>query len=543
MNWISGKSLPEKIEFIFEKVMMLAFAGLSALYILFLCKRTYIFAEVPAEYRDGAVFKVIDMFAKGDNPYSVAWLKGNEAPPVLLDSGFLHVFPAVLFQKLFDVPASLACWIGNLIYVVLAGIIIYIVANKLTRSSLLALIAMCIQLTTMRRHGLLCSRPDMMAVVLLLMITYICIKERKTYDYIIIAVLSVLILFSKIHYAVIVVSVGIHIIYEMFLEKNIKNGIKRLATFVVSGMVTLLISIFLMMKFVPMHLPVWGIRLWNMFSYNTGNKSSQYKTVYDKFTALFHEYSYIKYVVIISVVGFAITFICSKVMRDRGSKLSCDRDFKIDNISFLIINAIINAVALLFVGRHDGAVLWYFYCMLMPTVILLAVCLLSHLKVVRYVQILILLLGCIKMIYPTVMQSYYMDVNRFDTVYSLVEEYESDQMYLTPMLSNYSIMHNHYNFSYGDTVFLPQTDSISPQLLEKIPYVDDINKRFNEYQDVIIETVKNREYSIIVTDAVDGQPASEEFHEALSANYQLIKEENQQNETQSIQLRYWIPMD
>ena len=140
--------------------------------------KLFAFVDFPAEYRDSAVIKVVDDFAgvrERINPYSTDYYDVMEGPPVLLDSGFLHVFPAVVFMDIFHVSATFSVYVMNFIYFVLALLAIFSIVFMTTRKLPLSLFAVAIESLCLRRHGVLVARPDILATVFILIAIFLLI--------------------------------------------------------------------------------------------------------------------------------------------------------------------------------------------------------------------------------------------------------------------------------------------------------------------------------------------------------------------------------
>ena len=103
--------------------------------------RAFIFRDFPAEYRDAAVLEVVQELSDGVNPYDLDYLFTDEAPRVILDSGFLNVFPALLLVKLFRFSPAAALYLTGFIYLAASMGLMGVITKRLTGDLTLSLLS------------------------------------------------------------------------------------------------------------------------------------------------------------------------------------------------------------------------------------------------------------------------------------------------------------------------------------------------------------------------------------------------------------------
>lgn len=520
---------------------------------IFYFYRMYSFCDFPPEYRDAAVIKVVDDFSKGINPYAVDYLSTDEAPRVVLDSSFLNVFPAALIVKMTSVSPIIALYLLNFLYIVISMFLIYRCSMLLVSNRSLSLIAAILEFLCMRRGGLLCLRPDTLAgalIILEIFIVLTClghneknvegVSENKdkclNLMIILLAFITVIIFFLKPHYVMIAFSIFLFAIHE-----------KRGFLFCFCGFVTLFCFIMACSFLFPTHISVWGVRLWEMFS---GVGSGKSETIYmlNKWVRLMK-----MFLPIFLGVFFGTGLYVYYMVKRKEIVVSW-------KVKFLCINILINSIVLCYVGRHPGADLWYFFFMLMPSIILLGINfvgkLLEGIKV-DFVRIgigcYLFPLFCFICLFQTLSSiaprrtSMELWAEGKGKAYEILSKYESTEMLLSSHLANYSIERGIYNFNYGDTCYLP-VKRVKGIVLEKaFPFTDDYSNKYCNYANDIVENINNCSYSIITTTADEVNltwgGVRDEFTNALLQNYRMIDTFPIHNETQVIFTTFWVPQE
>lgn len=492
------------------------------------------FSDFPAEYRDPAVIKVVDDFASvrgRSNPYSTDYYDLMGELPVLLDSGFLNTFPAVAVADIFHLSATFSIYFMNFIYFILALLLMFLIVYLVTRKVPLALFAVITEAVCLRRYGVLVARPDVLAEVFILitiglLIYYYLRNQIPKWLVPIMALCCIIVFYLKIHYAVVVVS--LFLFFFLFDKKQILRFTLWLLIFG-CGFFAIINYLF------PMHFSAWGVRIYEMLTGvgTSGGKSGISYVLYKwyQMVRLFFPFA------CLSMYGIVHRIICF---------------FKKTSVNqvedFLIMNIVINAIVLFVLGQHDGADLWYFYFMLMPSVIVYSMMVLALFdekgKGIFSLVIMFLAVFCLRSQYRQML--HIVDYQKsHGEAYDIIKEYESSEMLLSSHLSLYSMEHDIYNYNYGDICFMPQKSIQNDLLSCLLPYTDEIRMDYDLQANQIIKDVEERKYSLITTDSIDVPlevfGLSDEFQSSLHDNYELYKEITISLEIQSIETQFWIP--
>ncbi len=511
--------------------------------------RMYEFRDFPAEYRDAAVFEEVREFSLGMDPYDADYLKSSEPPRVVLDSGFLNIFPALVFVKLFGMQYATAMYLTGFICLVLSMFLMGVCVKVLTGDLTLSLTGAVLIFFCMRRWGLLCVRPDTMAELLMLMVIYLILKDRSDIKTVLlIDLLLVATAYLKPHYA---------LVGAAALRYMIKK--KRFFIFAGGGVLIFSVSIIICNLLFPTHISVWGIRLYEMFT-GVGSLGSSLGYALDKWKRLFLLFlpSFILFI-------YGACFEIKKILKNRGKSALTEADNNLAenesrgadrNLVYIWINAILNGLALTYLGRHDGADLWYFYFMLMPSVIMLSLYYLGKLmdrgpvrrSAVFLFGFLFLSLICLfnTFILLSPRPKY---VNRWreshKSAYDILKEHESDEMMLSSPLAYYATMNDIYNFNHGDLCYLPVTKTEGSFMEKLFPYVEIYEDKYNSYALDALKKLEEKEYSIVTVDSIDTPfeifGLEEEFKKTLLDNYVLIDSFEVFVESQGMMTEFYVP--
>ena len=214
----------------------------------------------------------------------------------------------------------------------------------------------------------------------------------------------------------------------------------------------------------------------------------------------------------------------------------------------IILDIILNGIFLCYTGQHAGAGLWYFYFTLIPGIIMYICYRLSciHNKYINSIGITILLLFCGYRLYEISPKSD--DIGKWNNnlqAYEQMQKFDIDKdIYLSPVLVGYAIDNKYYNFDYGDTRYIPESDSPlidNFSLMKKNKYVHD---KYTSYWDQLIEGVEEKKYSLIVLDNIDcamSESYRKDLYDAIEGNYTAVSKEKYYSERIEYELTYYIP--
>lgn len=476
-------------------------------------------AHYSAEYRDGSVFRLIEDLASGHNPYAVSVLT-SPIPENVLDSGFFHIFPAVLLRMI-GIPSSAAIYITNFIYLILIGFFMVRVCNNFAGDSVnnsifcsMTILSAYAVIFFMQRQTILITRPDTFCAMLLMWIlamwTSGTITNRKVY---LSSFFCAVILYAKIHYMVIGLSL---LFYLLFVSKQ--NNSHLLAVKLVgSGIVFVVILFLLQQYFYPVYLSIWIPRILEMFFGNMELSAPSFAALYLK------------------LKRFAKVIFPFLLIPASGISLT-KRSYRMPaTVCLLWINIVVNGLVLLYVGRHPGADLWYFFVMLVPSLVALSAYYLFQMQDKTFVVTGLLLLctiwsfASVKRVIDDTLRTQEL-ARRYAEAVAIVDQYRGENMYLSPYLSNYSIEHGIYNYDNGDGfyvcdhLFLNSLEEKIPFFNHLFPYSHKVFDIHESYRKEILKKIQNKDYSIIVLDSIDCIPPGieKEFRRAVTQNYSAL---------------------
>lgn len=487
--------------------------------------------------------KIIYDFVNGVNPYSADWLYDDSSRPVTYyESGFFHVLPSVVIAKLFGVSVYAAAAITHLIYVFGALAVMILCVRRLTKSTLLAAVAanmyyycLSVSLTTNVRPEILCS----LCIVLIIYLLSFDSDKRETSKKAtvirewIIAVLCVLLIFLKIHYASIIAA-----LFFVFLYR------KRLLAIVYKSLIVGILVTALCQIFFPTFFSTFGIRVIEMLRDNT-----EVKTIADmwrKWWTLFLLYP-IPFVLVLLRGILPESFVkdpefIKRYFTDKKNKL-----FSSDMSIFFTANVIINFIALCFMGKWPGNTITYHCVMIMPTLIIASTLIISYYassyrKLGRYLLVAFVILTVAILISNNPIKkikfsTYDARLEARDKEREELDMYKSDKMLLSHQKAFYALENDIYQWDFGDQIYIPYNIGTSPRWNFLFPYTNLYRDRNIAYANKMLEMIDNKEYSLIITDKNNilglRLGLEEAFVEALNQNYEVIKEDGS--------LTYWVP--
>ena len=519
------------------KVLAVVLGILIALELFLLLGHSILFSDAPAEFRDLSVVKITQEIANGHNPYSVDNFFEKDTPEPYLDSGFIHVLPAAGLSRLTGLPAHYSLNILNVVYYILAFILIYLCCKALTKSKVWSMFAVFLQFFFMYRNSIAVIRPDSLCAVLLLLIIYIELQKPSeshssfteiliTHQDWIIAVCCVILAHLKPHYAVIVLPC----LYIAYRRKCFKKLFAK-------GIVLAVVSYAIIYITCPIYFNEFVMRVLESFlrSARSGTERSinKWMQLLSGFAPIF----------IVAIIVSVLTVIYLRKKRGYSVKKILKKIFTPTDdygVSFLVINIVVNSVTLCFMGKHGGAGLWYHYYMLMPSLVLFTFYLTNYLLkdglAIQYLVCIIMLLSTVSIVYfgnvnnlkQYLSRDYYDKVRAsIEKESSIISHYEKGNVLLTAPVSWYAINHNIYNYEYGDDLECIPTVRTRGPLVYMLPYLDRCIDKRRENGATVISNILNRKYEIVATtdglQHMDLFDTQKEFDTALEANYMPIE--------------------
>lgn len=498
--------------------------------------RVYIYQDISPEVGDGAFVKVVDDFSKGINPYGLEWLDDyNSNPSVILASGFINAFLAVLIKIVFGTSANCACVIMSFIYVIIAQVSMYWLVKKGTSNSTLGLLAAMLIFFSTRRLGYLCLRPDVFCLICIIWIIYIyeeSIEKGFSIKRItLVSLLSMIVVFSKIHYALILFSLLLTLL--VFRKKYFVQ-------LLIGIIISLFIFTFCFQILFPTFFSTFIVRIYQMIieminpADNNVTAGIGVGVSIHKWKELLKEYFFCFF-----IIAFYAVLHIKKIFKS----------IKKEIYFFEFLNLFIAILALCVLGSRSDSALQYHYVMLMPFAILVAMRCLNKVNFAfldqREVISIFFIFSAIEsfmICMPQInMEDLKNQIEEYKYVYSLIENSDGKVM-LSTNFAPIAINENIYIWNYGDQGYLTplKEDSIF------FPYTNEICERNKAYYKTIVNEVNNKEFSIIIINQYTPYSLGvlgdySDLEKAINQNYELKEIKKLMNETQELENYIYYP--
>lgn len=467
----------------------------------------------------GISVKILTDLADGKNPYGKEWLfEDNSLPVTYWESGFFHILPSLVLIKLLHISPITSTVVVHIVYVIAAMVIMYMVVKKLTNSVLVSLLASSVLFVCLNPTYVNGIRPDTLCTVLIMMITLLVTntKMKNSLKEWILAVLCVLLLFLKIHYASVIVAVYI----ICFKNKRwIQLSVKNIFVGIIFCAITILIF--------PTFFSTFGIRIIQMFTSNNSNDDYaymlyQWKELFIRYIPIF----------IVFIVGVVLSI-------KRIGSIFCN-----DAILFLTTNIVVNILGLCYMGKWSGNFLAYHNVMIMPMIIICSMLFLA--RIVNREDGVCVIITLLVVFSTIFLLAYYNDSYRIHNVnlyYSehkyneWIEDNKDKEMLLSPSCAQFAYDNDYYLWDWGDQIYLPYDIGTSPKWNALFPYTNQYRNKNIEYANMIMSKIQKKEYSLIVSDDYNefGHKIGmkEDFWNAIKSNYELVEKDDL--------VGYWIP--
>ena len=471
--------------------------------------------------------KIINDLANGVNPYGEAWIDDpNALPPTYYESGFFHIFPAVVMTKL-GLSVFISQGITNIIYVILTMVMAYICIKMMTGKTILGLLASSLMYYVVNSRDYASTRPDTLCTCIILLIISIVYKDAGKSEKInewLIAFLCVLQVFLKIHYGSITVAVVVYYFLKSF-RKDEKEKYK-IPCWITLGCKAALIT-GIMIAFTQICFPTFFstfiVRVIYMAKSNTENPDFAY--LLGKWIEILLRW----WPVIIPIIAGHVISIVNLI----GNKNEDGSEKQIQ--LFFIINTVVNIIALCYMGLWSGNDIGYFNVMLVPQIIIASLYYLNR-WIMRYRDSKVVKVSasavCIAAITVTVFYNRDIKITPHGPIpydygneeaRAYFDSFGDSELLLSPNYAWYSLTTGRYQWDYGDQIYMPFDIGTSPRWNFLFPYTNRYIAGMREYANEMFEKVKNKEYALIIKDDYNvlGRNLGLEsaFEEAIDENY------------------------
>ncbi len=476
--------------------------------------------------------KVISDLATGLNPYGAKWIDDpNALPPTYYESGFFHIFPAVLMTKL-GLSVFLSQSVTNIIYVILTMIMSFVCIKMMTGNMTLSLLASSVMYYVVNSRDYASTRPDTLCTCIILLIICIIYKDSRKSEKIdewLIAFLCVLQVFLKIHYGSITAAVVVYyFIKSLGKEEKEKHRIPCWVTLgCKAALITGVMIAFTQICF-PTFFSTFIVRVIYMAKSNTENPDFAY--LMGKWLEIFIRWWP---VVIPMLAGLVISI--NNLIRNKQDD-NTERQIEI----FFITNTVVNIISPCYMGLWSGNDLGYFNVMLIPQLIIGAIYYLNKwnnkYKDSRVVKA-VTFVACVTTISVTIIHNRDIKYTPHGPVpydygnedaRAYFDSFGDRELLLSPDYVWYSLSTGRYQWDYGDQIYMPFDIGTSPTWNFLFPYTNRYIARMREYANEMLDKVNNKEYALIIKDDYNvlgrNLGLEEAFEKAIDENYEQDEE-------------------
>lgn len=320
-----------KIEIILIGISLLAIIVMYGTDILRICDW-----KIPNEIREGANVALIDAFANGNNPFR-SLIAPNGDPNVYYMYPLLNNLLAALIVKVTALPAGLIALLLNLIYTTLASALVARITKFYINNRYLIVLSFLMSHYCGWRYTNVSAFPDMLAVVFLLVIMYLCtVRTGKIgiKEIFYLSILTILSFYTK-QYAVVV---GLPVVIYLWLQEGKKKSFIYFGFTAVLGVASVIIIYFTM--------PFYFVETLLLVGNSADNDFGWAITQFIKMGKLFFPW-------------FLAVMIWLVFDRKKTKK-----------IDYVIINFFTAIVMLIYFGQNTGAHLSYHLQLWLPSIII-----------------------------------------------------------------------------------------------------------------------------------------------------------------------------
>lgn len=466
--------------------------------------------KIPNEIREGANIALVEALASGNNPY-INLETPLGTPNVYYMYPILNNLIAAFFVKILGAPAGLILLLLNYLYTILVAVMIAIIVKYYVKDNFLILVAAILSHYCGWRYTNVSAFPDMLAVLLLTVVMYICTirKENIRYkDILLLCIITVLAFYTK-QYAIVVA-------FPITIFLGLNAGKKKCTYYIA---VTAIIGL-LSASIIYVCMPLYFVETLLLVGSSADNDVKWAFTQFVKIGKLFFPW----------FIFILMWIICEWRKR---------REF-----DYVIVNFGFIAMLLLYLGQNTGAHLSYHLQLWLPSVIVLSIRALGWIKglflkrfpVNSKWETLIGLTIIVFAIFP-----YYhlhtpqlseQQKDNWDRLYELTDD--SNNALFTSQNANYAILNEIYVYDCGQNQYILRNEAMglwesiesSEVILRLFPEAIYIKKLHEDYRKEILDKLIKQEYDglFLVKQDLGFVRDWEEFQKTKIQYYELTEE-------------------
>ncbi|MCR5627245.1 MAG: hypothetical protein K6F99_07995 [Lachnospiraceae bacterium] len=448
-------------------------------------------ANIPNEYREAANVLLTRKFLSGENPYSLSAL-GGELPPYIYLYGPVYSLVTAFLSFIFPIDIIVMHYIVTFICVVVSGVLAAAYVWRHSRSQLAALGAFLFLLICHWRYGFINAVPDSMALMLMILMLYILTETDFKYKPQVLALLTIIIFFTKQYFVLIA---GTVVIYLFIYER------KNLLKYILSGLVMGIIIFAVISLTCPLF---WTYTIYLAKGPGSGVAGHVTKNG-QKVTSLSYNMQQI-----MSIGGMFLFFFVAETV---GVVISAIKR-KFDRADVLMfIHLFVSGVCLVgYLGKNGGAWLSYYLELFVPALIIGALLMMvRHLPdkggavwvAVSFAAFILVFGFTIMRVEQRLPKSPMTDEDylSWSAAKDIMEENASGEEYLYPLLAYYGIEMDQYIYNSGQPFVVSEKFykkyHESALAMKYFPYAENIFASHLNYRKTILEKVRNGEYSLV----------------------------------------------
>ncbi len=510
----------------FERSLMLLSFPLTmyALYLLAgILGHTVMDSGIPNEYRECANVFMTREIMEGRNPYALSSLDGT-LPPMIYLYGPLYSLVTALFGKIFGLfrltPDLVSLHYGvTFICIIGAAVLSFIIVWKRTKRPELSLTAFIFLIFCSWRYNYVNAVPDSMGLFIMILILFILTEKGVKCREILMAVLTVLIFFTKQYYLLIAGTVTAY----LFLAEGIRNTVKYLVSLLVSAVLAVLVLTLSCPLFTTFTIylakgPGKGISS----TVKRGSvKMSGMEYNFSQVMSLGGIFFFVFLVVAVAAIYLIVRFIKEFRLSPAGNKdlrekiAQAGKKAGIDQKDLLMfIHMAVSGICLTYLGQNDGAWLSYYLELFMPALIMEALFFLDllfryagekeehliHAAVGGlYIAFLVFTIYKSQVRLPMSPVSV-SDREEWREVIETLDSCPGDK-YLYPHLAYYGIENDIYVYNTGQPFVLSEKFYKSyhkhPEMMKRYPYAEQLFLSHFDYREKIRDKVRAGDYSVV----------------------------------------------
>lgn len=458
--------------------------------------------RIPNEIREGANVALVDSLARGINPYRSLTDEAG-APNVFYMYPILNNLIAALIVRVTHLQSGLVLLILNMLWTIAFSLLITGICAAYIKNRCLLVLPFMLSHYCAWRYTNCSAFPDILGVLLMVLIMYICTTVKVTGKYVVIlSVLTTMCFYSKQYAVVVLIPVAIY----LWLKESRKTSLVYVGITALLGVGSAILIYFTMqIYFVETFLLIENspnLNLWWAI------------TQFVKMGKLFFGW-----------------FLLILVWLIRGIK---EKNLKAD---YVMINFGSVAVMLLYFGQNEGGHLSYYLQLWLPAVIVIAVRSLDALLLGfqrRWQSYILVCAALICAVYP-----YYFlhtpqlsaeQKQKWEKVYEIAEE---GSVLSTSQLANYAVAKGEYMYDYGQNQYILRDETLayweeleqSRLLTTLFPKALELRAAHEEYRAHLLSQLETREFdTLMLVDNFGFARDWEEFRTVRDKGYVLTEE-------------------